>query len=235
MVAIALWLVLLASISPLMWAVPAFAQDCTQCNDRSDCDADCLDPNGAPDKCRNHICMPPPPNSCSVVCQGRQDCDLSCVSAGGQGTFCREENPLTCVGECRDVCITTGASCSTPCFARATVTCEVFDSTCTPAGDCSLVCASRPVCSTPCQSSKIDTTCKIGQPNNCQPDNPILLFPAQNTFRTGEGTTFPPPKRQPIIFESGDIAVISAMSDGTGAIVIDNYMTINKVNVCIGA
>jgi hypothetical protein len=67
----------------------------------------------------------------------------------------------------------------------------------------------------------------------------IKLFDARPTFATGpvtspaEATSFANTSSI-LIFASGDTAVISSTPDGTGPIVIDNFMTINGVNVCEG-
>lgn len=67
----------------------------------------------------------------------------------------------------------------------------------------------------------------------------IKLFDATPTFGSGPQTS--PDEAIPFAsttlilnFAPGDTAVISSTPDGTGPIVIDNFMTINGVNVCVG-
>jgi hypothetical protein len=67
----------------------------------------------------------------------------------------------------------------------------------------------------------------------------IKLFDARPTFDTGPETS--PAEAIPFAstslrlnFAPGDTAMISSTPDGTGFIVIDNFMTINSVNVCEG-
>ena len=67
----------------------------------------------------------------------------------------------------------------------------------------------------------------------------VTLFDARPTFRTGPQTSpseaFPFASTTLILsFAPGDTAVISSTPDGTGPLVIDNFMTINGVNVCEG-
>lgn len=239
-VSIAIWLVLLTSMSPIMWAAPAFAQEpCESCDANSDCEAACMDSSGKTRACRNFTCN----GLCSLVCQGMPRCSMSCVVQGGNDSTCGAQPPpndpndmCIVVGMCNDVCDGT-VICSTPCDRpnMEETTCANIPNGCLPSSnpqECGVVCRDRPVCSTPCQLSGIDSTCKAER--NCQPDNNILLFPARKTRATEPPDPFDT-KRQPIIFEDGDIAVISSTSNGRGAIVIDNFMTINGVNVCEGA
>lgn len=71
------------------------------------------------------------------------------------------------------------------------------------------------------------------------PQSAIKLFNANPTFSTGLHTS--PVEAIPfastsviLSFAPGDTAVISSTPDGTGPIVIDNFLTINGVNTCEG-
>jgi hypothetical protein len=242
-VSIALWLVLLASMSPIMWAAPAFAQmDCSECSITSECEAICTGSSGRNETCQDHTCKPPPPCN-NEVCQTRADCPKSCVVNERQDS-CRRFIPDICnVGQCKEVCSDT-VDCQTPCIDSdnsAVEDCGDFG-ICVPSlsRKCSDVCKPFTGCSKTCElPSGDESTCKIEQRNNCNPENNILLFEAQNTFISSTGEFKPDKNRQPIIFEDGDIAVISRTSAlrevGRDFIVIDNFMTINGVNVCKGA
>jgi hypothetical protein len=68
---------------------------------------------------------------------------------------------------------------------------------------------------------------------------PIKLFDERATFATGPVTS--PAEALPFAakflvfgFAPGDTAVVSSTPDGTGTIVIDNFLTINDENACVG-
>ncbi len=71
------------------------------------------------------------------------------------------------------------------------------------------------------------------------PQSAIKLFNANPTFNTGPQTSAPeaiPFASTSVIlsFAPGDTAFISSTPDGTGPIVIDNFLTISGVNTCEG-
>lgn len=76
---------------------------------------------------------------------------------------------------------------------------------------------------------------------NAQPaTSSIKLFDAALTAGTGPGTSaaqaLPYATRSIVLVKSaGDTAVLSSTPDGTGNIVIDNFITINGKNACEGA